>query len=432
MKRLVLLLVSLLVIPAVGEADDVTLLISGGRVIVGDGTVLEPGYVAVAGERIAAVSAEPIEAPRAQRIDATGKSVLPGLIDTHVHLTMEHLFEQPREDAVIEEFLAERLPERLRGFLEAGITTVMSPGEFWPFILDVRQRVRSGEIAGPRILTAGKLLTGPNGHPVATFCGFLDIHGPNPWCREHLASEVATESEARQVVAGLADAGVDLVKFVYDATDGPGVGVLDGDLVDDIVAAAHARELRAYAHILEIPKALEAIEAGLDGLVHLPAVPVEEAAIETLVAAMRERRVPASTTLVTWADAAEILARQGDETTAAALEGLLEGMRRVLPRLVAADPGLVALGTDTPHLPASEAYHREVSLVSVLGISPRELLGMATRNAAEYIGLGTELGTLEPGKLADVVIVDGDPLRDLSALQRVVAVVQGGRVVVSD
>ena len=432
MKRLLLLLVSLLSIPTGGEADDVTLLISNGRVIVGEGTVLERGHLAIAGERIAAVSAEPIEAPGAERIDATGTSVLPGLIDTHVHLTMEHLFEQPREDAVIEEFLTERLPERLRGFLEAGITTVMSTGEYWPFILDVRQRVESSEIAGPRISTAGKLLTGPNGHPLATFCGFLDIHGPNPWCREHLASELATEGEAREAVAGLADAGVDLVKFVYDAADGPGVGVLDGELVDDIVAAAHTHDLRAYAHVLEIPKALEAIEAGRDGLVHLPAVPAEEPAIERLVAAMRERRVPASTTLLTWADAADMLTRQGDEETAAALEGLLEGMRKVLARLVAADAGLVALGTDTPHLPAAEAYHREISLVSALGIPPPELLGMATRNAAEYIGLGAELGTLEAGKLADVLIVDGDPLRDLSALKRIVAVIRGGRVVESD
>lgn len=426
---------SLLALALVGSttwSEEATLVLEHGRVIVGDGTVLERAAVVVAGDRIVSIAQEPVEAAGARRIDVSGKTVLPGLIDTHVHLTMEHLFEQPRDDATIEEFITERLPERLRAFLEAGITTVMSPGEYWPFILDVREAVRSGATVGPRIFTAGPLLTAPGGHPAATFCGFLDVAGPNPWCREHLVEEVATEDAARRAVAKLAASDVDLVKFVYDQTDGAGVAVLDTDLVDDIVDEAHQHDLRAYAHILEIPKALIAIEAGLDGLVHLPAVPPEPELLERLAERMRAAEVRASTTLLTWVEVVDILQADGEEEAARGMAELVEAMRRTLARLAEAEEGLVVLGTDTPHLPAGEAYHREIALVTDSGLSPEQVLRAATRDAAAHLGRGDELGTLEPGKLADLVVVAGDPLVDLTALRDVVLVIQDGEVVVSD
>ena len=241
-----LALVAVLAAASAGAADDATLIVANGKVIVGDGTVLERGTVVVAGDRILAVRADPVDAAAAKLIDATGKTVMPGLIDAHVHLTMEKLFEQPRDDEAMESFVAGGLPERLRGFLEAGITTVMSPGDYWPAAVGVRDAVSTGELAGPRIRTAGRLLTAPGGHPAATFCGSLDMKGPNPWCREHLTEEVATEGEAREAVARLAGEGVDLVKFVYEDLGEPGVEPLAGELVDDIIAAAHGHEFRNY------------------------------------------------------------------------------------------------------------------------------------------------------------------------------------------
>ena len=107
------------------------------------------------------------------------------------------------------------------------------------------------------------------------------------------------------------------------------------------------------------------------------------------------------------------------------MEGLLEGMNQTLVRL-AEDDGLIVPGTDAPHLPPGEAYQREIELVAQTGLAPERVIRAATRDAAIYLGLGDELGMLEAGKLVDFIVVDGDPLTDLSALQNVVAVVKGG------
>jgi len=89
----------------------------------------------------------------------------------------------------------------LRAFLEAGITTVFSTGDFWPYVANVRDRVRRGDLAGPRIRTAGPIITAPEGYPATTFCGFLDRGGPNPWCRAHFVEEIKTAEGALSVAA---------------------------------------------------------------------------------------------------------------------------------------------------------------------------------------------------------------------------------------
>lgn len=299
-------------------AQNPTLVIENGRVIVGDGTVLESGTVVISGDRIVSVGMESEAFPGAERIDAAGRTVLPGLIDTHVHVTMEQLFEQPRSDEAMLAFVEEGVPDRLRAYIEAGITAVMSAGEFWPFIEDARRRIDSGDLVGPRMRTAGPIFTAPDGHPAATFCGYLDAGGPNPWCREHLTEEVETSQQARSAVTRLSREGANLIKLVYEESPGT----------------------------------------------------------EPLC------------------------------------------------------PGLVVLGTDSPHLPPADAYHREIQLVAEAGLSPERVLQAATREAASHIGLGAQLGTLEGGKLADIIVVDGNPLEDLSSLRDAKVVVKSGQIVV--
>lgn len=422
-----LILAALLAVsPLSAPAQAPTLLVENARVIVGDGTVLEQGSIVVFGDRIISVTTDRIRAPGAYRIDAAGKTVLPGLIDTHVHLLMEQLFAQPRSDSAFASFAAERLPNRLRAYIDAGITTVMAPGDYWPYAADIRDRVRLGDLEGPRIYTAGPLLTAPAGHPAATFCGSLDVGGPNPWCREHLTEEVDTLEEARGVVARLSQGGADLIKIVHDAASGPDEGVLEAEFVGEIVRAAHKHGLRVYTHSLQLSKAIAAIQHGVDGLVHLPAGSTRSEEVEHLAQLMRAEGLAASTTLTGFDSMAEIAASQGNDHMVRVMEGLLEGMNQTLVRL-AKDDGLIVIGTDAPHLPPGEAYQREVELVTQMGLAPERVIRAATRDAAIYMGLGGELGTLEAGKLADFIVVDGDPLTDLSTLQNVVAVVKGGQ-----
>lgn len=430
LPALLLLLALLPLSAAPAPAEEPTLVVENARVLVGDGTVLERGAVLVSGDRIVEVTSDPVEAPGARRIDAGGGTVLPGLIDTHVHLLMEKLFEQPRTDEEMSRFLGERVPERLEAFTRTGITTVFSPGDYWPFAGEIRDRVRAGELPGPRYDTAGPLFTSPGGHPAATFCGDLDVGGDNPWCREHLTVEVASPQEARDAVARLAGEGADALKLVWGPA--PGATVLDEAVVSPLIDAAHHHDLRAYGHILEPGMALAAIEKGLDALVHLPAADPEGEELERVVDAMEREEVPAATTLTIFDSMARMLAEQGDEEATATLEHLLAGMRRTLVHLAEEAPDLVALGTDSPHLAPADAYHREIELVHGAGLTPEQIIQAATRNAAAFLGLGDELGTLEPGKRADLLVVEGNPLADLADLREVAVVVQGGEVVVEE
>lgn len=431
LRQLLVLIPTFAVMATSAPASEATLVIENARVIVGNGTVLERAFIVVAGNRIVSVDTEPVEFPAADRIDAAGNTVLPGLIDTHVHLLMEQLFEQPRSDTALESFMADRLPGRLKAYLEAGITTVMSTGDYWPFIEEVRRDIDTGRLAGPRLYTAGPLFTAPGGHPASTFCGSLDINGPNPWCREHLVVEVDDQDEATAAVGRLSRDGADLIKMVYDGTDGPDVGMLKTEVVEAIVSAAHKHGLRTYAHSLEHASAIAAIERGLDGLVHLPAIASSPEEIDRLIQAMVAEEVAASTTLTVFDSLAGIASSQGNEEMSQAMRGLVESMKQTLAGLCAVDAGLIVLGTDAPHLPPGEAYFREIELLAAAGLAPEQIIRAASRDAARYMGLGDELGTLEPGKLADLIIVAGDPLMDLSALRAIVLVVRDGEVAVS-
>jgi enamidase len=428
-RLLAVLLPAFLAVSCADSSEEPALVVGNARVFVGDGTVLESASVAMAGDRIVSVAVGTVEAPGASRIDAEGRTVLPGLIDTHVHLLMEKLYEQPRSDADMTSYIAERLPERLRAYLRAGITTVMSPGDYWPFVAAIRDRVREGGLAGPRIHTAGPLFTGPGGHPAATFCGFLDQGGQNPWCKEHLTVEVATPEEARAAVARIKREGVDRIKFVNEALDGTGAGALQPDVVGAIVDAAHGHDLRAYAHITDPAKAVTAIEAGLDGLVHIPVASTEPEAVERLVEIMGAKGLRAASTLTIFHSMANSEAPPGNEDVPEMMQQMLAGMRQTLSRIVKADPDLVVFGTDSPHLAPAEAFHTEVGLLGESGLTPTEILQSATGRAAQFIGVGDKLGTLEPGKLADLVVVDGDPTTDLSTLKNVVVVVKSGEIV---
>lgn len=420
----------LVLLTAPTAAQEPTLVVENGRVIVGDGTVLGRGSVVVAGDRILTVTDEPVEAPDAPRIDAAGKTLLPGLVDAHVHLLVGDMSSIPRGQSDLAAYVREELPTRLRAYLEAGITTVMSTGDFWPTIQEVRERIRSGEPRGPRVFTSGPVFTAPGGHPAVTVCGRPDSEGNNPWCREHMAVEVTSGREARAAVERLSEEGVDLVKMVYDSTSPPDVEQLETTVLREIVAAAHEHGLRAYAHINEIGDALTAVEAGLDGFVHVPFAGFSEGQRHKLVEAMAADGVTAATTSVVLESLRNRFANKGRNELAEWFSGNLKGRLHTIRRMAEADERLVVLGTDAPQLAPAEAFHREVRLLTEAGLAPAQIIRSATRNAAAHLDLDDDLGTLESGKLADLIVVDGNPLEDVSTLRNVELVVKGGEIVV--
>lgn len=433
-------LLCLLAIPL--EAQDPTLIVENARVIVGDGTVLDRGTVVVAGERIISVSDESVEAPDARRIDAEGKTVLPGLIDTHVHLTIGPGVE---DEPSLASFIESEVPEILMDFLRHGVTTLRSPGDYWPAVGELRDRLATGEMRGPRLLVAGPVLTAVGAHPATTICD-----PDNAFCRQRLTREVAGPEEAREAVARLAEEGVDFVKLVSDGGLGPQISV---ETVAAIVEQAHREGLEAVGHVAGTEYIRREVTAGLDGLVHsrMSATTFPEALASLLV----KEGVPVTSTL-----SLTLLLGPGMDVLGVAdtVEAILDGRsgsRRAWIEGISRDVTVlrqqgvqVALGSDwcpclggmipggTSDLPlaldAGTITHTEMELLSWGGMAPTEVLEAATADAARAIGLGHVLGTLEPGKLANLIVVDGNPLQDLSALQNVWLVIRGGEVVIED
>jgi imidazolonepropionase-like amidohydrolase len=410
-------------------AQEPTLIVENGRVVIGDGTVLERGAVVVAGDRILAVTEAPVDAPGARRIDASGRTVLPGLIDAHVHFLNFDLSAWPPGDSTFEPRLDAGLETALDAYMGAGIMTVVSTGDYWPAVGRIRDRLR-GELVAPRVFTAGPAFTAPGGHPSASVCAWVArVEEARRWCRAHVTVEVTTPQAARTAVARLAREGVDLIKMVYDTINPSDVEHLRADVMREIVAAAHDHGLKAYAHINEAGKAIAAVEAGLDGLVHTPFVMAEEGERDRLVHVLRENGVTTVTTALWLEYLRDGAAARGNDDRAAWYEAGLRSRLETIRRIADADPSLVVLGTDTPGLPPGDRFHGEVRLMAEAGLSPAQILRAATRNAAAHIGRLEDLGTLEPGKLADLIVVDGDPTADIGALRNVEVVVKGGEVV---
>lgn len=397
--------------------ESADLVVRNARVFVGDGSVLEDATVVVADGRIVAMGDEPGDWKGTEEIDGAGKTVLPGLIDSHVHL----LALSSESADTVAKFRTERLPGILTDFLESGITTVRSTGDPLNEILEVREELRSGSLRGPRLLTAGPVLTSVDGHPAVTVCG----GGSWQWCRENVVRELPDADAARAAVVELAEAGVDFIKFVND----PNLGQpLDGAVVEAVIEAGHANDLEVVAHILARPLVREALEARLDGLVHMT-FGLEEIDDATLPL-FAERPISPTLGLIAPVDDGEggrksSFGADWNEESQALYDTMSESLRRLW------DAGApLAFGTDTPWFQPPTSWSHESEALLGAGFTPADVLVMATGNGARAIGLRDELGRVEVGKRADLLLVDGRPDEDLAALRDLVIVLQGGNLAV--
>ena len=376
------------------------LVIANARILDGTGGVIEQGSIVVNDGRIVSVSAGDPEARGVLEIDAQGMTVMPGMIETHVHLVVPRTL---GNQEALAEWIEQELPGDLNGYLESGFTTVLSNGDHPSSILAVKRRIEIGELRGPRLLVSGPVFTGPGGHPATTVCG----GGPS-FCRASLAVEVDDAQVARARVRELAEAGVDAIKAVYE----PGPGSVP-KMADDVLAAiaeeAQLHGLPLIVHTFVMEDALRAVELGAKRLVHPPL----SGALEISGAAERLRgaSIPFSTTFFPG------MARRAE---------MLAAMRELWDGGV-----IIAFGTDRCcNNPADDISQQIEALNRVL--SPAEIITALTHNAATYLDLSDEIGSLEPGKLADIVIIDGDPLVNIFDLANVEVVIQGGQIVVDN
>jgi imidazolonepropionase-like amidohydrolase len=367
------------------------------------GRRLEGMVVVVRGDRIEAVRESSAPLPDgAEVIELGGATLLPGLIDAHVHLAWAGRGAAPGSLAGKDE---------ARATLEAGFTTVRNVGSTGWADLALRDAIERGEVAGPRMLIAGPALGLKGGVCDAVFQG---------------EGAVTSAAEAVAKVRELAARGADVIKLcagggvIPTAADADAVEFSE-EQIRAIVAEAHRLGRKVAAHAQGPRAALNAVRAGVDSIEHGALLTAETARL------MRERRVFLVPTLYRLDYVLE-QARAGG-APAARLAALSEGRKSAQEHLRAAVAAGVpiALGTDATVIPHG-TNAKELAALAAIGLAPADALRAATAGAAELLGWSDRIGALRAGLLADLIAVDGDPLADLSALERVRFVMKGGAV----
>lgn len=402
----------------VAAAQD--LVITNARIIDGNGEVIDNGTIMVSGGRIASVSES---APAGNgALDAGGMTVMPGFIDAHRHII----------DGEPGRWLRESADERMREFLEAGFTTVLSAGDPLDQILALRERLDEGDIEGPRLIAAGRVplaLGGPERPP-----GVDPARSDASRVPRTAPAEAIPEEETRRAVRELAEAGVDAIKNVITVTPGGP----EKETLITVVDEAHRHGLPVITHAVTVEDTLAAVEAGVDVLVHTPHIGQLTAAQAEQIAAAG---IPMMSTLGVFVpafaeDNARIRERTGRDNVPRfrdldpyPMSHLPSAGQGPVNARMLWDAGIVyGYGTDTRFLPRDSLAHelRPLRLV----FSNADIVAMMTRNAAVTVGLDGEIGTLEPGKIADLVLIDGNPLADIGDVLNVAVVIKGGRIVV--
>jgi imidazolonepropionase-like amidohydrolase len=315
----------------------------------------------------------------AKIVDVQGATILPGLINAHVHQGYDE--------------------QNLKAWAQAGVTTVRDLGAAPADDLFARRDALLKDNANARLVAAGPLVTVPGGYPMV------------PWGMAGLT--VTSPEDAALKVNQLLDSRADVIKIAMESGGSfrRNIPMLSAQEARAIVQAAHQRGGWVSAHVLQTPDLERALDAGADDIAHMVEDPLTDPLIQRMVKDD-----------VYWVPTLELWQRVGqtDKRTVTNLSHFVK------------DGGKVALGTDYAGYDAEFDLGlpvTEIELMQEAGMTPMQIIVAATRNAARVCNLDHELGTLEPGKIADVLVVNGDPLQDIRALTQVRLVIHNGMVI---
>lgn len=395
-----------------------------------DGTGSKPihkAIVIIKGNRFEYVGSR-IKPPQdANIIDLQNLTIIPGLIDCHLHLgglVVDKPGKAIGKVSLIDmwSFFWDYLrnyTRRRRLAIENGVTTIRSAGDHYPHIIRLRDKIATGRLRGPRIFAPGPTITAPGGHPAGT------IYKGNRYIIDNATRQIADVNAAREEVRRLAEGGVDCIKAIYSDIDPMNithkVPKLSLNILEAIADEAHQHNLRLMVHTGSPKETMNAIKAGADSIEHgiLPGGDSTEFE-DNLVKMMLDKGTFFVPTLaIAWA-------------YKEAYPAVFSGLKETFKKLHSAGVN-VAAGTDsgTPGVVIGKGLHKELELMVEAGISPMEAIIAGTRNAADNLGKASDLGTIEPGKLADIIAVSGDPLKEIRDTREIKLVIKDGKTLVN-
>lgn len=374
-------------------AQDVA--ITNARIIVGNGSVIESGTIVVRDGRIAQIGPGQIRAPGLTVIDADGLTAMPGFIDAHRHINTG-----PNER------------EEMQAQLEAGYTTILSGGGPAEGNIILRDRIESGEINGPRIIPSGRIGLANN-----------------------------TPETARQAVRDLAQAGV-LWTGEISLTPQPRPSLHEVEVLEAIVDEAARVGVTVQVHAVSTSAMVAAVDAGVRRLVHIPNKDfVDRDAAQKLAdtntislatigfgapvfGVFAEDNVPRFRDGNAWPDSISGANRDAQDRAI----GNEIGFTIVNARTIWDEAAVLGYCTDTRYDPGAGLRH-ELESYNVM-FSMEDIIRLMGPNTAAYINMADDLGTLEAGKLADIVLLAGNPLDGYWNMLNAQVVLKGGVVVV--
>ena len=443
--------------PLCAQDKNAPLVLRGGTLIDGTGSSPQADVVILIRNGKIEEVGKDVKVPLdAKTLDVAGKFIIPALIDSRVRIGPT-----PGNHISRNEVGPEQRLESLRALLAAGVSTArLMQGDLAE--QQVYQRWWEEDVlVSPRIVTSGPVFTAKLGHPVEEY-SLLAVAA-----RDRELRQITNEDQAREDAREVAHGGAN--SFEINADQGPSSAKrahLEKPLLDVLVAEAHGHDLPVFCEVGWNQEVLDAVATGANTVEGV----WEELFTDDVVAALAKGKVTFVPSLTQQGDLLNLLdepdlkayldqpmvqqslssiMRQSLANNAGLIQRLREelnagggaAIRRQLQEQQkrafanvrkAQSAGVkIAVGTGTGNLlifPGA-SVHRELQLLVKAGLTPMEAIVAATRNTAESLGLGMELGTLEPGKAADLLILDADPLVDIQNTQKIHAVVQRGREV---
>ena len=413
-----------------------TLLIENVTLIDGTGHPPVAGVsVLVDGDRIRLISRNPIDPPaKTQRIDGTDRYLIPGLMDLHIHL-QGGVEVTPEGLSAINNDKSKGI-RALHSYLYAGVTSIYDAGNVPDYIFALRDDERSGKLESPRIFATGGIVTYPGSHGSSDFSTLVDS-----WPEAIPALDAHIERKP------------DILKLTFEERGWgarPMIPMLPVDLMQRIISYYNDRGIRTTVHTSSEYRARQAIFAGIDTLAH----PIIQGPVsDDFTRLMSAKKIPMVTTLAIGENYSRLAEHPEylDESlyqatlTTEEIETLKTVKRKEYQELkwtwwmkimttVAQDNvrkiheagGVLVAGTDQTTGPA---LHRELELLADAGISPSDIIRIATLNGAIYLGKERDMGSIEEGKIADLVLLAADPTVDINNAKQIVQVIKGGQLI---